>query len=433
MDILIKNFGNIIEANIKIGGLTVIAGENDTGKSTVGKILFSLVKASARYEENLQEDRETKAIALAEKVYFSLRRRVNFNDNVELRDLFHPRRIYDQIRLYNEKAIDERVNALFKTLLMGISSSMDNDLVKSIETDLHEIKNIIFEQDDRKTAIYKAVRRAFYSEFKGDVFPKGATSVEHTHVYIKDGESPLINIVWTKDGINRFDYFDDMGFEDATFVDTPSVIQFHNFTDVAKTLFDISSNRSEFTLPLHIKDVSEKIKESIYTYNLYDDYHHINQHLSNTYKGRLYYDKDSSEFLLDRGNYKVNSCNVASGIKSLGIFDILVQSGHASPSSLLILDEPEINLHPKWQVEYARAISELISIGANIIVTTHSPYILEALKGFCEKKNAQHNFYLAQKIEDRAILKDISNNISPAINMLSSPLFELNEELYNDF
>ncbi|HAT6343874.1 TPA: AAA family ATPase [Aeromonas hydrophila] len=433
MDISIKNFGTILEANVKIGGLTVIAGENDTGKSTVGKILFSLVKASARYEENLQEDKETKVLALAEKIYFSLRRKVNFNDNAELRDLFHPRRVYEQVRFFHDKAISDRVNALMRALHKGISSSIDHELIAIVTADLNEIKNIIFEQEDQKTAIYKAVRRAFYSEFRGDVFPKGPTNVEHTHVYIKDGESPLINIVWTKDGINRFDYYDDMGFEDATFVDTPSVIQFHNFTDVAKTLFDISGKGTGFTLPLHIKDLSEKIKASIYTYNLFDDYHHINQNLSNTYKGRLYYDKDSSEFLLDRGNYKVNACNVASGIKSLGIFDILVQSGHASPSSLLILDEPEINLHPKWQIEYARAICDLIEIGANIIVTTHSPYILEALKGFCDRKKLAHNFYLAQKVADRAILRDITGNISPAINMLSSPLFELNEELYNDF
>ncbi|MBP5579869.1 MAG: AAA family ATPase, partial [Ruminococcus sp.] len=37
----IKNFGKIAEANIKLDGITVICGDNDTGKSTVGKALFS--------------------------------------------------------------------------------------------------------------------------------------------------------------------------------------------------------------------------------------------------------------------------------------------------------------------------------------------------------------------------------------------------------
>ena len=45
MKLNIKNIGMIKEADVKLDGLTVIAGENDTGKSTLGKILFATVKA----------------------------------------------------------------------------------------------------------------------------------------------------------------------------------------------------------------------------------------------------------------------------------------------------------------------------------------------------------------------------------------------------
>lgn len=41
MEVSVKNFGTISSADVHIGGLTVITGENDTGKSTIGKILFS--------------------------------------------------------------------------------------------------------------------------------------------------------------------------------------------------------------------------------------------------------------------------------------------------------------------------------------------------------------------------------------------------------
>ncbi len=47
MELQLKNIGMIKEANVKIDGLTVIAGENDTGKSTVGKALFCAIKSSA--------------------------------------------------------------------------------------------------------------------------------------------------------------------------------------------------------------------------------------------------------------------------------------------------------------------------------------------------------------------------------------------------
>ena len=41
MELNIKNFARIKEASIKLEGITVITGENNTGKSTIGKILFA--------------------------------------------------------------------------------------------------------------------------------------------------------------------------------------------------------------------------------------------------------------------------------------------------------------------------------------------------------------------------------------------------------
>ena len=42
MQLQFKNIGKISEASIEVNGITVIAGENNTGKSTVGKVLFCI-------------------------------------------------------------------------------------------------------------------------------------------------------------------------------------------------------------------------------------------------------------------------------------------------------------------------------------------------------------------------------------------------------
>lgn len=43
--------------------------------------------------------------------------------------------------------------------------------------------------------------------------------------------------------------------------------------------------------------------------------------------------------------------------------------------SVLILDEPEINLHPEWQTEYARIIVMLQKeLELYVVITTHSPF-----------------------------------------------------------
>lgn len=39
----IKNIGKIEQANIALNGLTIISGENNTGKSTIGKAVLSII------------------------------------------------------------------------------------------------------------------------------------------------------------------------------------------------------------------------------------------------------------------------------------------------------------------------------------------------------------------------------------------------------
>lgn len=46
----ITDVGRIRKADIKLDGITVIAGENNTGKSTVGKALFAYANADGDLE-----------------------------------------------------------------------------------------------------------------------------------------------------------------------------------------------------------------------------------------------------------------------------------------------------------------------------------------------------------------------------------------------
>lgn len=52
----ITDVGRIRKADIKLDGITVIAGENNTGKSTVGKALFAYANADGDLERNIKEE-----------------------------------------------------------------------------------------------------------------------------------------------------------------------------------------------------------------------------------------------------------------------------------------------------------------------------------------------------------------------------------------
>lgn len=51
----------------------------------------------------------------------------------------------------------------------------------------------------------------------------------------------------------------------------------------------------------------------------------------------------------------------------------------AKPGDLLMVDEPELNLHPENQRRVARLFARLINIGIKVFITTHSDYIIKEL------------------------------------------------------
>ena len=57
MELQIQNVGKISSANIKLNSLTVVAGINDSGKSTIGKTLFLAIKALANSKNRTTEDK----------------------------------------------------------------------------------------------------------------------------------------------------------------------------------------------------------------------------------------------------------------------------------------------------------------------------------------------------------------------------------------
>ncbi|MEO8974057.1 MAG: AAA family ATPase [Ktedonobacteraceae bacterium] len=72
----------------------------------------------------------------------------------------------------------------------------------------------------------------------------------------------------------------------------------------------------------------------------------------------------------------------------------------ARPGELLIIDEPEMNLHPEAQVKMIELLSMLINTDLNILITTHSPYVIDHLTNLIkaydaeDKETVRREFYL---------------------------------------
>lgn len=69
----------------------------------------------------------------------------------------------------------------------------------------------------------------------------------------------------------------------------------------------------------------------------------------------------------------------SSGELSL-IFNLLSIAGEIENNSLILIDEPEISLHPEWQSNFLPILSKMFSNyqGCHFIIATHSPQILSS-------------------------------------------------------
>lgn len=76
--------------------------------------------------------------------------------------------------------------------------------------------------------------------------------------------------------------------------------------------------------------------------------------------------------------------NASSSIKQLSAL-ILYLRYKAAPGQLLIIDEPEMNLHPESQVRLLEVLAILVRLGVRVLVTTHSPYFMAHLANLTQR------------------------------------------------
>ena len=81
-------------------------------------------------------------------------------------------------------------------------------------------------------------------------------------------------------------------------------------------------------------------------------------------------------YVLGKESYTM--AEVSSSVRDVALFLAYIKYA-AKSGDMVILEEPEMNLHPDNQVLLARLIARLTAAGLRMVVSTHSPYFLEQL------------------------------------------------------
>ena len=400
MRLNIQNFGINESASVNINGLTVICGENDSGKSTIGKLLFAMIKASQKYEEELGE-------GVISQIFLNLSRisvlLLQGDRDESLRSIS----IYFRGLNPDEILLTKDLSSLYSIIDDNVS---DLSLKNKIYEYLSKIDILIQNTPNEKRAKENALKKALYSEFKN-------FSHKSSEIKLNDlNNDTIIKFNSDKKGVSNIVFDKPMLLDDVTYIENPFILQFRRMFLNAITLLDESNTTRSWVrekLSLHLKDLARKLsvldpKTIEFSENKLQK---LSNNISELIDGSFYYDEEQDDFILNRNGHVFSSMNIASGIKALGLFNSLLKGGFVNERSLLILDEPETNLHPKWQNEYAKLLCNLVKSNIKIIIATHSPYMISALEHY-SKDIENKNFYWARKdYSESVIFEDETSSI----------------------
>ncbi len=437
MQVIFKNIGMIEEADIQVDGLSVIAGENDMGKSTIGKLIYSIIKTFNRYETDIRSSRGRQIQVLFDDFYRRFQKITKdpaaYENGKKLFDEFEKvalswLNLDDRAKEEIEKEVSYNVNSFSETLQDVFGSALDRSdfIEKIVEAVLTKPKKEeVFKQSFQKYA---------YSVLHGEIANKYNNNKDFA-ITGREGAALLFEISGTDEDVT-VNLKDKLYLEDATFIESPVLLNIADNIRLSRTEFDVNGEMKKIAesidkayAPEYMRDFIMKMTDKIAARNILTP----KKEILDMMKGNFYYDAQERDFVFEKGTkddkQTFKGSAIASGVKHLGIISILLQAGFLNKKTLLVFDEPENHLHPDWQVKIAEIMVSAVKEGGNILLTSHSPYFIEALKIFSDKKLGKERvaFYLS-KSESGGCTSSIGNvteDISPIFSLLAAPFREL--------
>lgn len=410
----IKDFGNIDYAKIDVKPLTIIAGKNSTGKTFITKSLYAIlntVNINHFYNES------KKSLLALEDIYHSfvenvLEKRIaeieksfilDFNNNMEyfgkLIETCKKRTIEEQ-----KKLLEKEKNKLLKIkneTVDFINSRKDLQKFKNKEEITSEFTNALIALFDNLTEYTSVIADSISEVLKNHL--KQNFQVIDTDNLLKFNSkktslhiSSIGEITLSKNSPLTFSFSllgitEIQKLSNVVFFDSPI------YTRIRKALTK-SKNRFSFLnfiddednylkgYPEYIDDLFEHLDKEYIDEPMFKD---LSEKIGQLINGKLTVKKTSEIVYTDLNGNDIPLSLTAMGIGNIGVIDILLRNNTIKKGSFLILDEPEVHLHPTWQVELARILFDIAKRGVNIILATHSIDLIKAFQVVFTQNNRE--------------------------------------------
>lgn len=397
----VSDYRSIGHAKITIDGITVLAGINSSGKSTIARLLYNIIRGSNEFDEIIDADSEIQERGVIQKISraltsFHFSKAVQLNNKIRAPyiNIGHSESPSPSERLdYNLKIVDSfidvckeytqrnkrpeeitRIQSLFG--LGNVDSQSLEDFLDALKTKLKDNFISIYDKGEEKKT--KRRLRDFY-----DV-------ISH---YPNLNDINRCNFSLSEDGVHLITNSKirlPLSLERAIYYDTTTLSSVHS-----RVVW--GDNRFGNLLYQKNKEISEHgvlIKSMIES--IMGGKAEIDKDMNSLFEEETlnFHRSDGLVFPLEEA---------ATGIISLSYIYRLLVNGWLDSGTLLIIDEPEAHLHPQWIVEFARILVLLQKrLGVKILISTHNPDMVSAIKSISSREEIlpSTRFYLAQRSEN---------------------------------
>ncbi len=366
MKVKISNLGAIKQAEFELGELTIICGENNTGKSYITHGLYGLLDYLRHRMEFSITD---------EKVEYLFQ-----NGSVEIS--LEP--YITNINKYLAKNCQNYSDSLAEIFAGNKKNFHQSQMMLSMGSDLiidHKIQRIISRQTTETLScqsVSKNLVRISLIATENNTFSKEM---------IKDMIVGEISFI-IKERLFPNVFLSSAERTGASIFQKELDFTRNRLIDVLQTDISIGSQligKFSNTYPLAIKKNVDFIREmpllSKKESYIAQQHPHILAEFADIIGGNYHISQDGDIRFQPKDskkNIRLALHESSSAVRSL--LDIGFYLRHvAQKGDLLMVDEPELNLHPQNQRRVARLFAQLINIGIKVFITTHSDYIIKEL------------------------------------------------------
>ena len=364
MDISIKNLGAISEANFTVGDLTVICGKNNTGKTYLTYAVYGFLDDWRNNNYTFLFDIDMSLLFLAsgkEKISidqckeFIEQALLNANNSFakKIKDIFS-----NQNNL-QESSFNLKIDIC--QLIKNIKNKKKINIVIDIGK-TEENFTLFFNADFISLETNSRIKKLYFTPFLNDLIKKGIISDFIPSSFVVSAERTGAALFQREVDFTRSRLIDLMKETSINpqqllgrfTAEYPLPVK-HNI-DFIRDLPNIVDKQSEFSVnhPEVIAAFNE-IAGGDYTVNAV---------------GGINYTPHNQP------DIKLTLAESSSTVRSL--VDISFYLKHlAKQGDLLMIDEPELNLHPENQRKIARLFAMLVNAGIRVFITTHSDYIIK--------------------------------------------------------